>query len=993
MNRIRGFVFVILCTIAGPLCGQQDAPYSALKFQKITQKNELSHNNIECIFKDSDGFMWFGTRNGLCRYDGYEIKVYRSSDGGNSLSGDRILALEEDRQGNLWIGTYGNGLNKYNKKTGQFTHYGDKKFLSTRINRIKILRDGSLWICSNYGLAMYVPEQDSFNVYLSRTGDPQSLNSSYMNDIVETAKGEVYVATEADAIQRLDRRTGIFTSIPYRRDPGLSNNYRKRIVEDRQGVLWISANVHGLCSYDPATGESALYMKGPGKLSTDVLNGDMALDPEGNLWVCTDGGGINVLDGKTGIFSYIRSTAGCEDCLGSDHIYTVYFDDHNTVWIGTFNEGINYHDPERFKFGAYYSTPDDLGVFKNRSVLSIYQDKKKRLWVGTDGEGLYMFDGKGRMKRYLHQPGNANSISTNVITSISEDFSGNILIGTYSGGLVSLNPERNVFTRFNQTGKSTGPISSLNVWDILPDSKGRIWLGLLGTGVDRYDPATRTFTNYGPGSSRSDRITFQNVMALMEDADGNIWFGTEGKGIFILDDETSKIVRLAADSSKHVCTQGVIKCLYQDHLGFIWVGTEGDGLYRFDRITGEWLHYSEKNGLPGNIVQSILEDRQGNLWFGTSNGLGFFNVHTRVFKKFVEEDGLSGNEFNADALVRLADGRFLAGTSRGADIFRPEEIRLNQNLPQVKITRLDVLNREVLPGQVIRNRAILTRNIAYTQDVTLTFRDKTFSLEFAALNYTLPEKCRYVYKLDGFDDAWNYTSSDRRQVSYSNLLPGEYVFRVRASNNDGKWGNNESSLRIRVLPPWYHTWWFRMLMVLVLLSVVYFIYAYRLNIHKDHFRQKQMEQERRIMHLEKEKLESELQKMTFHILNRNRALIDQKNRLLGLSVKAREVVRTGLLDIIGKIDEELTDDKDWTYIEPQLDKVYNNFVTRLKEKHPDLTLSEIKIAAYVRMNLSTKEISEFMHKTGRAVENDRYRLRKKIGLDSNDSLQHYLVNL
>ncbi|OFY54555.1 MAG: hypothetical protein A2Y87_05345 [Bacteroidetes bacterium RBG_13_46_8] len=230
-------------------------------------------------------------------------------------------------------------------------------------------------------------------------------------------------------------------------------------------------------------------------------------------------------------------------------------------------------------------------------------------------------------------------------------------------------------------------------------------------------------------------------------------------------------------------------------------------------------------------------------------------------------------------------------------------------------------------------------------------------------------------------------------MSYSNLQPGEYVFRVRASNNDGKWGNNESSLHIRVLPPWYHTWWFRMLMVLMLVSVVYFIYAYRLNIHKDHFRQKQMEQERRIMHLEKEKLESELQKLTFHILNRNRALIDQKNRLLGLSVKAREAVRTGLLDIIGKIDEELTDDKDWTHIEPQLDKVYNNFVTRLKEKHPDLTLSEIKIAAYVRMNLSTKEISEFMHKTGRAVENDRYRLRKKIGLDSNDSLQHYLINL
>jgi DNA-binding CsgD family transcriptional regulator len=247
--------------------------------------------------------------------------------------------------------------------------------------------------------------------------------------------------------------------------------------------------------------------------------------------------------------------------------------------------------------------------------------------------------------------------------------------------------------------------------------------------------------------------------------------------------------------------------------------------------------------------------------------------------------------------------------------------------------------------------------------------------------------------LEGFDEDWNLTSSGRRMVSYSNLNPGNYTFRVKASNNDGKWGNNEKTLHIKILPPFYITIWFKAILSLFLASLIYLIYSYRLNIHKNQFRQTQIEQERRIMHLEKEQLESELQKLTFHVLNRNRALIDQKNRLIGLSMKAREVVRIGLQDIITKIDEELTDDKDWMHIEPQLDKVYNNFVTRLKEKHPDLTLSEIKIAAYIRMNMSTKEISEFMHKTTRAVENDRYRLRKKIGLDMNDSLQNYLINL
>ncbi|MBA7479107.1 hypothetical protein ES707_14538 [subsurface metagenome] len=214
-----------------------------------------------------------------------------------------------------------------------------------------------------------------------------------------------------------------------------------------------------------------------------------------------------------------------------------------------------------------------------------------------------------------------------------------------------------------------------------------------------------------------------------------------------------------------------------------------------------------------------------------------------------------------------------------------------------------------------------------------------------------------------------------------------------SSNNDGKWGNNDRQLLVNILPPFYETWWFRSILTLIALLIVFLIYRYRLNIHKSRFMKKQIEQERKIMQLENEKLESELQKLTFHVLNRNRALIDQKNRLMGLSMKAKESVRIGLMDIISKFDEELNDDKDWKYIEPQLDKVYNNFVSRLKEKHPDLTLSEIKIAAYVRMNLSTKEMSEFMHKTSRAIENDRYRLRKKIGLETNDSLQNYLMNL
>ncbi len=963
------------------------------RFLSITPKQGLSHINIECIFKDSDGFVWFGTRNGLCRYDGYDMTVFHSSNDNLSLSGDRILSINEDKKGVIWIGTYGNGLNKYDKKTEKFTNYNGISALSSRINRIKVFNDGSVWFCTTFGLAKYIPETDSFKIYLHDEKNNNTINENCTYDITQTKNGSIYVATESTYIQQFNPATESFSEIEYKRLPELLGNYRKRIVEDNNGNLWIAAAAHGLCFYNPKTGESNIYINKKNELTTNTLSGDMAIDNENNLWVCTDGGGINILNIPSGKFSYLQHNENSVGSLSSNHIYTVYFDNVNTVWVGTFDKGVNYYDPERYKFSSYLFKPGDLESFSKKSIKTIFQDSKGRIWIGTDGQGMYMFDVNGNLYSYFHQPDNKNSLSTNVITNINEDKDGNILIGTYSGGFISYNPEKNIFSRYNNDGSSDQQIGSTNIWDILVDSKKRIWLGLLGTGVDLFDPETKRFEHYGPNSQRPDRIDYQNVMTMMEDSDGDIWFGTEGKGIYILDKETNKVIRLCSEDMQSFLTRGVIKCLCQDRHGLIWIGTEGDGLYKYNKTDKEIVHYSGEDGIESNIIQSILEDRQNNIWLGTTNGLTVFNQNANKFRHYIEADGLSGNEYNQGVLVQLKDGRFVAGTTSGIDVFKPEYIKTNQNLPRIILTKLKVFNQEIKPFQKLNKRVILTKSITYTNNITISYKEKSIAFEFAAVNYTLPEKCEYRYKLEGFDEHWNSVPSNRREASYSNLDAGNYIFKVKASNNDGKWGNNERILHIKVLPPFYETWWFRSLAGLFLLSVFYFIYSYRLNILKNRFRQKQIEQERKIIYLEKEKIESELQKLTFHVLNRNRTLIEQKNRLIGLSLKAREVVSTGLQDIITKIDEELSDDKDWVYIEPQLDKAYNNFVSKLKEVHPDLTLSEIKVAAYVRMNLSTKEISEFMHKTIRAVENDRYRLRKKIGIDSNDSLQNYLINL
>lgn len=993
-NKLKKAILILSLVIVNHAFGEYNySNLHSLKFSTINQKNGLASNNVECIFKDSDGFMWFGTRNGLSRFDGYEIITYNSTDGKNSISGNRILCIAEDSDHYLWVGTYNNGANRFDTNNETFEHYGSENSIGDRVNSIKILSDNSIWICSNTGLATYHKETNSFEAIAINPNDPNALPSGVVYDLYESKSGELYVTCENENIFQFNRSNGSFTPIKYTRDSELITNYNKQIIEDKNGNLWIAANFHGLCSYNPTTKESDIYQKGNKQLNTNLLTGDISVDPYGNIWICTDGFGMNIMNPITKQFQYLEAEPKTNH-LTTNTYYTAYFDEKNRIWLGSFDEGVFCYDQQKEKFKSTLYHPNDLDFFKGKSIISAFQDSRNVIWIGTDGNGLYQIDTKGKIKAFQYNADHPNSsISSNVITALAEDKKGRILIGTYLGGLNILNTTNGLIEHYLQKPTAGDQINSTSVWNICQDSQHKIWLGLLADGLALFDQDKMTFQNRGPSSNSPQKVNFPNVMTIMEDSDGDIWYGTEGKGIFILDHQSDRIIKPIDDSIRHISSQGIIKCFFQDRWENIWIGTEGKGLFKYNKSTKEFTQLSVANGLASNIVQSIIEDQNGNLWIGTANGLSFLNSNQLEFKNYIESDGLSGNEFNQNVSIQLNDSRILMGTSNGVDVFNANDIVLNQDIPDLVFTKLIVQNIEMHPGTMVNNKVILAKNINKTDQIRLTNKEKTFSLEFAALNYTQTEKCQYAYMLEGFDEDWNFTDAMHRTASYSNLPPKTYTFKVKASNNDGFWGDNLRSIVIVVLPPFHKTLLFRSIMVILVLAIAYFAYRYRLNILKNRFMQKQIEQERKIMMLEKEQLDAELKKMTFHILNRNRALIDQKNRLLGLSSKAKESVRNGLQEIIHQFDEELTDDKDWKYIEPQLDKVYDNFVSKLKELHPDLTLTEIKIAAYVRMNLTTKEIMEFMHKTSRAVENDRYRLRKKIGLNNNDSLQQYLMKI
>jgi len=963
----------------------------AIEFQQINKEDGLSHNNVECILQDRNGFMWFGTRNGLCRFDGYDFKVYLKNSDPGSISGNRILSMAEDQDGNIWIGTYQNGVSKFDARTNMFERYDSIENIGNQVYSVSILSDNTVCLGTNYGLTVYYPEQDSFYTYTPNTG--QGLNSFQVSDVIETIKGEVYVATWEPDVQHFNRELNRFESIAYQKENRAVSNYRKRLLDDENGNLWIAANIHGLCRYNIQSEEATFYFGGENELNTDVLNGDMVRAPDGKIWIATDGGGINVFNPDNETFMYLTHDELRENSLPSNNIYTLFIDHGNRFWVGTYKNGVALYDPQQHRFNNDLLSDNLFSFFKGKSVLSVFQDSRKNIWVGTDGYGLHKITTFNKLTSYYTEENNENSISSNVITSIAEDSEGKILIGTYTGGLCVYDPANDKFTRHFPGTNDNEKIHSDNVWTILSDSEGNNWLGLLGNGVDLYYPKSNVFKNVGPYSNELIKVGHPNVMALMEDADGDIWFGTEGNGIYIYDKQAGRILRLDTQPKSKVCQEGVIKDFYQDGNSEIWIATEGRGLFKYNKTDKTLKQYTTEDGLPGMITMGIQEDHTGIVWVSTYDGLARFDKKNDDFNAFYSYDGLTSNEYNSEAFIKLNNGYFIIGSVAGIDVFDPVSISFNQNIPPLFFTKLTILNQEITPNQASENKHYLEEDILYTRELTLNYSDKIFSIEFVALNYTQPQKCQYKYMLEGFDNDWIYTPPNRRFATYSNLHEGFYTFKVQASNNDGRWGNNQIELKMRVLPPFWKTGWFIVSVIAFLIGILFSVYRYRVNLLKNRFLQEKAAKEKQIIELEKQNIEKELEKLTYYSVYRKRILVNYKIRLQSLSLKAKESVKRGLQVVIGEIDKELTDDKDWKYLEPRLDDLYNEFITKLRERHPDLTLTEIKVASYVRMNLTSKDIAEFMNKTIRAVENDRYRLRKKLKLDSNDSLQNYLLNL
>ena len=832
-----------------------------IKFQHITIKDGLSQSSVFSIFQDKEGFIWIGTEDGLNKYDGYKFKIYRNEPNNpGSLSYSYIKVVYEDNLGNLWIGTYGGGLDRFDKDKEIFIHYKNSMNLnslsSNYVTSICEDKNGDLWIGTENGLNRYNREKNIFIHYYHEFRNPKSLSSNYITCVYSDKKGTLWVGTDK-GLNKFNEKENSFIS--YKNNPknpnSLSDNFVTCIFEDRRGVLWIGTR-GGLNKFNrkKETFEHYRYdPKNQNSLSNDFVR-VIFEDSSGRLWVGTDYG-LNIFDRKNKIFRRIMHDPSNPDSLSNNEIYSIFEDRTKVLWIGT-HIGINKYNQERKPFVHYYSNPYNPNSLSNNYVRTIFEDSKGILWIGTYG-GLNKFDRKNNIfKHFKYEPNNPNSISNNRVMAVIEDSSGDLWVGT-SNGLDKFDKEDEKFIHYRAEPGNPNSLSNNSIRVIYEDRDRNLWIGT-EDGLNRFDRKKNKFYQYKNESENPYSLSNNFIYSICEDSYGFLWIGTL-YGLNRLDKKTNKFKRYFHErDNPNSLSNSEVLSIYEDSRGILWIGTVG-GLNKFDREKETFKYYTVKDGLPNDLIYDILEDKEGNLWLSTNKGLSRFNPIKEKFRNYDVKDGLQSNEFSKGACFKSRRGEMFFGGVNGFNSFFPEEIKDNPYIPQIVITGFKIFNKEVPIGKEINGRVILKKSITQAKEITFSYNQRFFSFEFAALHFASPEKNQYAYKLEGFDKEWNYVGN-RNFATYTNLSPGEYIFKVKASNCDGVWNEEGTYLKIKVLPPFWMTWWFRGIIIgLILLLIILTIQIRTYTVRK---RAKELEEivERRTLDLKllNEKLKKEI---------------------------------------------------------------------------------------------------------------------------------------
>jgi signal transduction histidine kinase/ligand-binding sensor domain-containing protein/CheY-like chemotaxis protein len=795
-------------------------PFAAdgvVSFDHFAEKEGLSNNWVRSIYQDDDHFIWFGTADGLNRFDGYEFRTFRPVSSSNqSLGSIHINAVSKKNEQELWVCS-DIGVLTFDLRNGKFSDF-------VLLNYLPVLcmldnGDNTLWFGTGSGLYKYSLTDSSMVTFLNEKNDDSSISSNYINTLFRDSESNIWVGTKS-GLNLLNQDNETFTRFEHSTKAGsISDNDVMSLIEDRWNRIWVGTAKNGLNLMQKT--------KKPGwefKKITDGYIINMLIDCEDNLWICngSECGLYRIpLDADTHRKRKPETEIFIHDpfdnsTLNDNSVFSIFEDRDKDIWIGTFNHGVNYLSKRQKAFHTIQVEPTHDNSIKSDLVNALFEDENY-IWIGTEF-GLDRYDKKRKLFRHFaHHIDDEHGLSANAVFSIYKDSRDNLWIGTWTGGLNRYDENTGHFTHY-LPGDDPGSINDDKVFSILEDSRGNLWIGTIGGGLNRFDYQTESFIAYERDPSDSNSIFHNSINCIFETSGGILYISNYfalDQYNYERDNFTHHVYKTGTDDE----LSGKIISILEDSKKNIWLATS-NGLVLFDEANNCFIPYMDQMGMQDYVIQSILEDSHGNLWAGTNNGiLQFIDGVTKpvvpVVKNFTELDGLSGDKFSKRAAFLNAEGIMYFGTDKGVTWFHPDSIKLNLIPPPVVFTDLQLLNLNTGENKY----ESINKNINAMDKMELSHKKSNFIIYFAALNYLKPEKNEYQYILEGYDKDW-INCGNRRSASYTNLNPGKYIFKVKGSNNDGCWNKTAKTIAIRIHPPWYGALFFRIFASLAMLSLM-----------------------------------------------------------------------------------------------------------------------------------------------------------------------------
>ena len=785
-----------------------------INFTVLNTKDGLSSNSVNTILKDKFGLMWFGTEDGLARFDGNQFTIYRHKPGdAQSLQANEILALHEDKSGNLWIGTSGGSLSRYNREKDAFVNFPATGAANTINNNVVLNltsdHSGNIWIGHYSGVNILDPVTGKISNLTVASGTTRSAFGMTTNYLLEDSKQQMWLGTN-DGLFLYNFKSKTLQHY-------LGEKNINTIAEDVKGNLWVGSNT-GI-NFLPAGSNNFLSYSAINpaaqSLNNQYINTIVANDKD--VWIGSSSELSIIRTGTDEIFKHSQDFRNVHS-LTANSIKCIYIDDQGIYWLGTIGGGVNKYDKNLNLFNYVKSNVfDEKGL--NASVVTAFAEGKNgSVYVGTQGGGLSLFDPNTKLFQHFNirskRAGAENQIS---ILNLQMNGPNDLLIGTYADGMFIVNTSTGSYRQLLK-GPGEGDINSNYIFCFRKLRNGHIWVGTNGGGINVLDNDYRVIKKYTPNPRLANEINLPingYIRDIIEDRNGNIWIATHGGGLAIFQASSEKFIIYNSFNSN--LANNKVLTLLEDSRGNIWAGTFGGGVCLFSKSTLQFTNFSEKEGLNNSTVYKILEDENGLIWVSTNKGISSIDAVTKKINNYNYHNGIQKNNFYQSAGLRLSTGELFFGGLEGFNYFNPENLKKNNNVPALLFTDLKVSNQPVSPSE----DGPLSQHITVAKEIHLDYK-QNFAISFVGLNYTAPEQNQYAYKLQGFDKGWNYVGTNNT-ASYTNLDPGEYTFWVKASNNDGVWNDTGTSIKIYVRPPFWRTNFAYIFYFLLLLGFLYYL--------------------------------------------------------------------------------------------------------------------------------------------------------------------------